>query len=190
MITLEPSTLNDRKRFYDWLVHPELVRYMMGPPLFPEIQIPSREEFYNDYEEYYFTGSNPELGRSYRILRDGECIGQIAYAMDLPKSKVAELDIWLSDPKECGQGFGTEALRILRKMLLKKFSLVELVIRPSARNQRAVRSYQKAGFQNTGMSPESANRIYGKGDYYDDVVLVLKKDRETCVKNPSQIALK
>ncbi|MBM9577812.1 GNAT family N-acetyltransferase [Leptospira sp. 201903070] len=175
-ITLEASTLEDRRRFYNWLVHPELVKFMMGPPIFPEIKIPSWEEFQEDYEDYFFTGTRPDLGRCYRILKDGAAIGQINYAIEMENSKIAELDIWLSDPKECGHGFGTRAVRILSRILFEEFSLDELVIRPSERNPRAVRVYEKAGFRKAEIDIESANRLYGKGDYYDDVVLILKKD--------------
>ncbi|RHX91063.1 hypothetical protein DLM76_19790 [Leptospira yasudae] len=175
-IRLEPSVLEDRRRFYDWLVHPELVPFLLGPPLFPDADIPTWEEFSADYLDYFFTGSNPELGRCYRILMDDVCIGQINYASDLPSPRVAELDIWMSSPEFCGHGYGVEAIRILSGILLNELGMEELVIRPSARNPRAVRAYEKAGFRRIEIDRETAAVSYGNGDYYDVVVLVLRKN--------------
>lgn len=48
------------------------------------------------------------------------------------------------------------------------------MIRPSARNPRAVRAYEKAGFRIIPMSKREQAETYGPGDYEDCVVMVME----------------
>lgn len=57
-MTIKPATLQDKKKIFKWLAHSNLTSDMFGPPNFPDIQIPTWEEFDNDYLDYYFDGSN------------------------------------------------------------------------------------------------------------------------------------
>ena len=46
------------------------------------------------------------------------------------------------------------------------------LLRPSARNPRAVRAYQKAGFEIVPMSARQQVEAYGPGDYEDTLVMI------------------
>ena len=47
----------------------------------------------------------------------------------------------------CGRGYGTDALIALSRMLYVRFGVQEFMMQPSARNPRAIRAYEKAGFR-------------------------------------------
>ena len=80
------------KKVYEWRFHSETTKSHSGPPYYPEIHILTYEEFYDDYRDYFFTGSNPEGGRQFFIVNDGELIGCISYSAFHLKPGIAELD--------------------------------------------------------------------------------------------------
>ena len=86
----------------------------------------------------------------------------------------------MTDEKSCGKGFGTDALVSLGDYLNKEMGICELIIAPSKRNTRAVKSYEKAGFVKTdkAMSEFLADEyisVFGEGDYGTDDTVILTK---------------
>jgi RimJ/RimL family protein N-acetyltransferase len=171
-IILRPATFTDSRAIYEWLAHSDLTASMMGPPLFPEVSIPSWEEFCVGYPSHFFDGSRSDSGRSYIIELKGEPIGHINYDGLDPKGRCAELDIWMRSSNFCGRGFGSEAIELLVSFLLEQYHVRQFVLRPSRRNERAIRSYERAGFVQVDMSPADHMRAYGRGDYRDDVLML------------------
>ncbi len=149
--------------------------------------IPAFQEFKDDYEDFFFNDSSPEKGRAYIIIlkeNDEEKeIGFISYTGFGLMEGVAELDIWLKSLDYTGKGYGTSALKILSSELLKKI-FDTLIIRPCAKNIRAIKSYKKIGFVESVFEPEKYYRQehieeYAPGDCKDgkDVFMVLKKNK-------------
>lgn len=155
---------------------------MMGPPDFPEAPIPTWEEFCDDYAAYFFDGSRPHAGRSFIIEHDHQPVGHISYSRmdeDFPPivtRPFAELDIWMRDSFCCGRGWGTQAIIALRDHLRAASNVNELVLRPSARNLRAIRSYERAGFTRLTLSNAEQAAIYGSGEYHDTIVMQRRFD--------------
>lgn len=145
---------------------------MMGPPLFPEVPIPTWDQFCVEYPPHFFDGSRSDSGRCYIIELDGEPIGHINYDGLDPKGRYAELDIWMRSSDSCGKGFGSEAIELLVSFLRQQYHVRQFVLRPSRRNERAIRSYKRAGFVQIDMSPADQMRAYGRGDYSDDVLMI------------------
>ena len=173
-ISLRPATANDRRMVYDWLVHSDCTVSFMGEPTYPDMPLPTWEEFCSDYKLYFFNGSLPGKGRSFIIMCDGVPAGHINYNDIDCETKRTELDIWMSSELYCGHGYGTYALQSLCGYLKNYHNVYEFVIRPSARNKRAIRAYTKAGFIVQKMTPEQQEKEYGPGDCYDSVVMVKK----------------
>lgn len=171
-ISLRPATEQDKRAIYEWMAHSDITSSHMGPPVFPDNPIPTWEEFCLDYKPYFFDGTQPESGRCFIIMADGELIGQINHDKIYDDRKRTELDIWMSSEANCGKGYGSDALQTLCKYLFEKYGVVELVVRPSARNLRAINAYEKAGFQHVEMTPKQQEVEFGHGDYNDDVVLI------------------
>lgn len=157
----------------------DLTASMAGPPDFAEAPVTTWEEFCEDYEPYFFDGSHPERGRSFIIERIPGCeaVGHVSYSRmdeDFPPLVLrpfAELDIWMRDSSCCGHGYGSEALRLLCEHLHCTLGIREMILRPSARNARAMRSYVNAGFLPLDLSQNQQMQRYGRGEYHDTVVL-------------------
>ena len=183
-IKLLPATLGDRRKVYEWCFQSETTRSHAGPPDYPDIAIPTYEEFCasdrSGYEEYYFTGARPDDGRGFLIVDEEEPVGFVSYCAFHLKPGIAELDIWIKSEANCGKGFGVDALVSLGNYLNAAMGVHELIIAPSLKNARAVRAYEKAGFKKTGkpMSEFLTDEyvpLYGGGDYGPDETVILVK---------------
>ena len=171
-ILLRPAEQRDARSIFKWLVFSDLTASMIGPPLFPEATLPTWEQFYSDYQPHFFDGTDEEKGRSFIIELDGRSIGHINYdRLDLTRRQ-AELDIWMRSSKYCGHGYGSDAINVLVSFLQSKYNVEQFILRPSLRNPRAIRAYERAGFVKVCMSYEEQARLYGKGDYLDDVLMI------------------
>ena len=166
-IKIRPTTLHDKRKVFEWLTNSNLTKEMMGLPNYPDAKIPTWDEFDNDYTDHYFNGSDPMNGQCFIILEMENEVGQINYnAIDNVK-KVTDLDIWLSDKKHTGRGIGTEAIKLLCEYLYEKFGCEQIVMSPSKRNKKAIKSYEKAGFIMTDIELDESEK-----DYEDNVVLI------------------
>ncbi len=113
------------------------------------------------------------------ILHSGEPVGFVSYSSFHLKKGMAELDIWMNSEANCGKGFGTDALIALGEHLNKALGIRELIMRPSVKNARAIKSYEKAGFIQSDKRPEEyllseCVALFGDGDYGDESALLMK----------------
>lgn len=178
-VHLIPATLEDKRWIYEAGKHPTIAPLCMGPPHFPDHPIPTWEEFCKDYKDFYFDGSALDKGMNYIIYVGDERTGVISYSCYHLKHHKAELDIWMNHIKNCDKGYGPDAIKALCRYLYQTQGIKEFIIRPSARNRRAVRAYEKAGFSriHTERSKFIENEFlpgHGTGDYEDEVRLGLK----------------
>jgi aminoglycoside 6'-N-acetyltransferase len=95
------------------------------------------------------------LGESYAVLLvvdvGGTVAGGIEYTEENePQYRHAGIDIYLSEDF-AGRGFGTKAVRLLADYLFDERGHHRITIDPAVANVRAVRCYQKAGFQQVGV---------------------------------------
>jgi diamine N-acetyltransferase len=173
-VTLRPAVPEDGRTILDWLYRSDVTPSMLGPPLYPERSVPPSGEGGGGYEPHYFDGSAPELGRCYLILADGEPVGQVSYndIHERGGRRRTELYIWLRNEACCGRGYGTDALDALCRHLHDRLGVAEFLVQPSARNPRAIRAYEKAGFRRLGLPIEEARTLWGPSDYADSVYMV------------------
>jgi diamine N-acetyltransferase len=152
---------------------------MAGPPLYPEVPVPTWKDFCADYVESFFDGSRPHEGGSFIIEHQGRPVGHISYDCRHLTPGQAELDIWMCDVSCCGKGFGNSAINALCNYLHSTIGVREVIMRPSARNLRAVAAYKRAGFRVLNLpSVEVANR-YGPSEYDDTVIMQRLLDERT-----------
>lgn len=92
------------------------------------------------------------------ILADGEPVGYIQwylwrsypeYSVHLGlEEEAASLDLFIGEEAYRGAGRGPQILReFLREVIFARSEAVSCVITPEARNERALRAYEKAGFR-------------------------------------------
>ena len=137
-------TAADFPTFYKWATASEAT-----PFWYEDGRIPTLEEFARDWKEYYFDGSQPEKGRCFNILIGDRVIGQVNYNDINRENNSVELDIIIAEDINKNKGYGTDALKTLARYLFQNMNIKLCWIEPIARNTRAIRAYEKAGFRTT-----------------------------------------
>jgi RimJ/RimL family protein N-acetyltransferase len=84
------------------------------------------------------------------------------------QNRSAEMGILIGEKQYWNQGFGSKAMRLLLKHGFENLNLHRLWLRVFETNQRAIRSYEKAGFTLEGKFRE-AQFLDGK---YVDVMIM------------------
>ncbi len=173
MITIRHANLAEKYKTFEWLSLSDTAGLHMGEPDYPENPILDWDQFQNNFEDFYYQTEHQELGSVMIISHEQEEIGCLCYACFHLQSNWAELDIWLNKKEKCGKGYGTAALRKLIEYLKMEKGIEKFMIRPSEKNTRAIRAYEKAGFKRVHdkesavkdyMAPEYLS-VYGDGDY-------------------------
>lgn len=169
-VELKPATQHEKRAIYEWLIQ--------WQPLFPHHPVPSWKEFCDDYKSFFFDGSKFKVGRCFIITVDNTPVGQINYHTLQEHFQHTELDIWMNRPENCGRGYGPDALRTLCDYLFRNLGIKEFAIRPLAKNLRAIRAYEKAGFHQVECNMQEQTLRYGPPDYEDCIVLIKRFKRK------------
>jgi aminoglycoside 6'-N-acetyltransferase len=118
-----------------------------------------------------FPWDEPESARL-TIEVDGRVAGMIQYWEETePKYRHASIDVFL-DPALHGQGFGTEAVRRVVRMLIDERRHHRITIDPATDNAAAIRSYEKVGFKRVGVMREHERDVGGEG-WHDSLLMEL-----------------
>ncbi len=78
------------------------------------------------------------------------------------------IDIWIGEPDYLGQGYGTAMMRLAIDRCFASPEVRAILIDPLARNERAIRFYEKLGFRAV------ERRMFGEDD-----CLVMRLDRSS-----------
>lgn len=154
--------------------------------------VPIYHQWRNDMEVMYFT--NPALdvytyadtesfvqaiieshyAKSY-VIEEWESekpIGVTALTNIDYKNRNAECIIDIGDKNYWGKGFGREAFQLLLDYAFLEMNLHKVYLRVFSFNERAIRLYQKLGFQTEG---ELKEQIYRNGSWHGIVYMGLLK---------------
>lgn len=191
-VSLRRAKIDDRPQIYRWLAHSDATAEMLGAPTFPDGPIPTWEQHSADFsiEEFYQPGppqdSQVDWGECWIICVENREdashheVGQINFSdmrapSDPASDGLAELDIWIGARQWWGRGIGTQAIEALGHVL-RGYGFTMLLIRPSARNQRAVAAYKRAGFiEATSQTRRLPAKVYEPEDWdYADAVVLVK----------------
>jgi diamine N-acetyltransferase len=146
-VILKPITVEQIPIFYKWATQSEATYFWYGK-LYGN-NIPTYEEFIQDWKRYYFEGSQPEKGRCLMIFVGKKAIGEVNYNKINRKNNSVELDIIIAEEIEKNKGYGSDALKTLAKYLFQKMNIKFCWIEVITKNLRAIRAYEKAGFKIT-----------------------------------------
>ena len=168
-LSLRPATTGDRRQVYEWLARSDATAQMMGPPDFRDHPVPDYREFCADYDDEAFAADGNF--RIFIMVAEGREIGAIHYWV---RDRIAEVDLWIGNREDWGRGYGSSAIRLVAGMLERQDVAGMMIIRPSARNCRAIAAYRKAGFvPHDPARHELPGWCLTEGlDYADAVVLV------------------
>ncbi len=138
--------------------------------------------------ERWFTDKLPEMNPRYDgvlavDLLDGRHIGMVDYRDVDAVAHSATVGITIGEKDLWGQGYGSEALRLLVGYLFDHLNLHRVQLDTWSGNERAMRSFARIGFREEGRLREA---IWGPGRYFDSVVMgVLRAEWQSGRPGPS-----
>ena len=109
------------------------------------------------------------------VLKEGERpIGSV-YVRDIDvEHRKAEYGIFIGETDCYGKGYGTEAAELMCEYAFSYLGLHKLMLRAYAENERAIKSYEKAGFVKEAYLKDDV-LVQGQ---YRDIVLMAKFHEE------------
>ena len=111
----------------------------------------TKEKFFQDWNENYFDTNSPKKGQCFWIVLDGQKIGSVNYNAIDKQNKKVELDIVIGEEENLAKGYGPDALRALIIYLFKSFDINKVWISARTNNPRAIKAYEKVGFEREGL---------------------------------------
>lgn len=103
-------------------------------------------------------------------IADGEAIGACSLHVEGRTAHCAGMGISLGEKKHWGQGYGTDAVLTLCGFGFAQMNLHRIFLHALAENARAIRCYEKCGFQHEGRLREA---MFKHGQYRDLVVMAI-----------------
>jgi RimJ/RimL family protein N-acetyltransferase len=121
-------------------------------------------------QEWYENLLRAEHSKTFAIIvRDSQrVIGNVSLNSINHQHQVAELGIAIGDRSMWGQGYGTEATRLMTEYGFVFLNLETIFLRVLGFNTRAQRAYLKAGYREAGRL--RGMRVFA-GKRYDDILM-------------------
>lgn len=165
-VILRPLSLKDALRFCKWLKDREVVKFLtmydQAPPSLKEEQ------------EWISQRQKDKNGVTFAIdTIDGTHIGSISLRNTKSKSKHALFGIVIGNKKYWGQGYGTEAGKLIVDYGFRKLKLHKIYLNIIAYNIRGEKSYKKIGFKREGVFRE---HILRDGVFHDKIWMAILRD--------------
>jgi diamine N-acetyltransferase len=108
------------------------------------------------------------------VLKDGDVpIGEAGLLRMFPAWRTTDLSIVLGEKKYWGQGFGSEAIRLLLDYAFGCLSFHRVAIGVVGFNERAIHFYEKIGFKQEGLQRDG---YFYDHRYYDFVMMSILED--------------
>jgi len=103
----------------------------------------------------------------------GTCVGQARLHSLDEHNRRARFGIGLFAPELLGRGLGTEVTRLVLRHAFETLTLHRVDLRVLASNGRAIRCYEKCGFQREGVERDS---VLIDGEWHSDVIMSVLED--------------
>jgi len=108
------------------------------------------------------------------VLKDGDIlIGEAGLLRMFPAWRTTDLSIILREKKYWGLGYGSEAVRLLLDYAFGCLSFHRVAIGVVGFNQRAIRFYEKIGFEQEGVQRDG---YFYDHRYFDFVMMSILED--------------
>lgn len=145
VIRLRPLRETDLVAFRRWGQNPEVRRHYLGR----EDDVPVEGWIPGDGCRRSPVGTGRPAGRVVRAIesREGELLGWIELRDLNWRRRSGELRVCLGQPATWGQGIGSAAMRVFIGEAFGAWRLRSIHLRVAIWNARAVRAYEKVGFE-------------------------------------------
>lgn len=174
-IYLRPAERDDLETFVRWFADAEVTRHLTF-----------RAPISVAMEEKWFEGMVERQGKTdYHFvicLIDGDRpIGTAGlHGLDLENGG-AEFGISIGEKTEWNRGYGTDTLNAICDFGFGSLRLERIDLLVYEENARAIRSYEKAGFQHEG---RLRNAHFGEGHHTDVLIMSLLRDEWLALERP------
>lgn len=163
---LRPLEEDDLEILYRWYNDPE-VNYWANAA-WPLTTLLSKEEIAERFFDPALQGNVLHKPYRYIILdQDKLPIGTIGFREINPAARSVVLFISIGEKTHWGHGYGPDALKTLMRFLFAQWNFHRISLDTWDGNTRAIRAYEKAGFQSEGRLREAR---YVLGSYHDAVL--------------------
>lgn len=175
-VVLRPTKMEEINLFYSWATKSDVSCFWYGEMYGNEP--PTFERFVSSWG-HYLDDSAPEKGRCWTIIVDEKPIGMISWDRIDFEERRTGIDIIIGSSENCGKGYGSDALKILTHFIFEKVGLEKIYIGAHIQNQRAIKAYRKAGFEETRITEEIKKDKFikdymGSSTFENSVLLVMK----------------
>ena len=141
-IYLRPMTEEDAELIVEWRNKPELKRFFI-----------SQADFTIEGHLKWFR-TMKESGRACQMMiidkKDDRPLGSVDIKDIDHTHHKGEYGIFIGEEAARGRGIGTEAAKLMIQYGFEKLGLHRIYLRALAGNKQAIRSYEKAGFEQEG----------------------------------------
>jgi diamine N-acetyltransferase len=162
-VRLRSIEREDLARFVEWLNDPEVIE---GLALYLPMSTAEEERWFDGLASR--PAEERPLAIDARQKDDWRHIGSAGFHNIEWKNRVGEVGIAIGEKSAWNQGFGTEAMRLLLRHGFETLNLNRIFLSVHESNQRAIRTYEKAGFVHEGCMRQA---IYRGGKYQDELLM-------------------
>lgn len=107
------------------------------------------------------------------VTRQGTVVGSVRLWRVSDRNRSAMLTIFVGPRENWGKGYGTDALRLALHQAFGPMGLERVELHVFDFNQRAIRSYERAGFAWEGVRRQA---LFRSGQFHDIIVMGILKD--------------
>ncbi|MFI6097265.1 GNAT family N-acetyltransferase [Lentzea sp. NPDC051213] len=161
LVRLRPVEPEDADAFYRWHNDENVMRWLQS--YFHESLAAIRKRFAdrsdNSYEKVTFC---------IETLEERMLIGVVVLRDADPINARAEVDIYIGEQEQWGSGYGTDALRTACRYGFGTMRLHSIELTVVEANSRAIRSYEKIGFQVDGRRRQA---FFRDGEWHDELLM-------------------
>lgn len=166
-IYLRAFERTDIKTCCRWINNPKIAPFIYSGS-FPYNEDRETKWFENLYK------NNDKLDLGICLVEDDRLIGTCGLMRIDWVHRWATVGIILGEPETWGKGYGTEATGLIAKHAFESLNLRRLELGVFAGNKRAIKCYEKVGFEIEGTLK---SKYYKNGEYVDEIIMTLFKKK-------------
>jgi RimJ/RimL family protein N-acetyltransferase len=153
-VVLRPLASGDLRRCVKWFSDPDVLRFLGRSG---GVSLAEEERWFRDYERR----TDEQI---FAIETGGRHIGNLGlHRVDRVHQK-ADMGIVIGEPDFWSHGFGSDAIRAALRYGFSHLGLNKISLDVLEYNVRAIRSYEKCGFQKEGVHREE---VYKDGRFFN-----------------------
>src|SRR5947209_1299048 len=151
-VLLRPLASTDLRRCVKWFSDPQIIRFLGRDA---PVTLAEEERWFRDYERR----TDEQI---FAIEVEGQHVGNLGLHKIDRVHRKAEVGIVIGEPSFWSHGYGTEAMRVVLRYGFDVLGLNKISLDVLEYNTRALRTYERLGFQREGVHRED---IYKDGRF-------------------------